>query len=111
MSFDHSDHPAPALIPLHFGCRRNKPTFEVPRQCQGQRNTTLIQFPVHILPCRYQHNSFGSITARRLEYRVDILSTIRVPRSLVLVFLPGSFQSSRGKDFAQLFGNPIQGYI
>ena len=106
ISFDHSDHPVPVSIPCHLNWRR-RPTLEISCQCQGQRNPALIQFPVHVRPGSNKHDCFCGITSGRMEYCIDILSAICNPRSFVLIFLPCDFQTSRSKNLAQLFCDPI----
>lgn len=93
MSFDQSDHPAfnqNSCPDLHsWGML----TLEVSCQRQNQRNAALVQLAVHVDPCRHQHYRFCSVATRSVQYCIDILSGIRVSRSLILVLLPGSPQS------------------
>lgn len=82
-----------------------RPTFQVPRKRQHQRNAALVQQSIHIDPRGTQHDRLRGIAAGRLKNGIDIFAIVFLASGRIAILLPPDLQSGRGEDAANLLGH------
>ena len=86
--------------------RPKRPSLEIFCQCQCKSHSALVQIPIHVRPGSNEYNSFRSISPRGVKYSIDVLSTVGIACSVVVVFLPRRSQTGGFEDVTELFGDP-----